>query len=385
MSSLIRLIQNIYETFDEIHLHEPQFLGKEKEYLNEAIESTFVSGTGKFINLFEDKIKKFTGANGVVAVVNGTSGIHAALHCAGVNQNDLVLTQALTFVGTCNAILMTGAQPLFIDVSEETLSLCPDALNSYLQDETYRDVDGNCRHNISEKRISALIVVHTFGHPAHLTQLRNICSQNNITLIEDAAEALGSFYGPTHVGSHGKFGIVSFNGNKIITTGGGGMVLCSSVRDTKYIKHVVTTSKQPHAFEYYHDTTGFNYRLPNLNAAMGCGQIENINLFLKAKRELAEVYRKFFNDSEHEFVSGPKHGTSNYWLNAIICRDQNTREEVLSATHGAKIRTRPVWRLMSNLPMFESCFAGNLKNSEWLECRLINLPSSPPRSFLSPR
>ncbi|MGO2337397.1 LegC family aminotransferase [Providencia heimbachae] len=373
---LIEFIRDIYQTKGFIPLHAPTFTGNEKNYVVETIDSTFVSSVGKFVDEFERKMEAFTGSPRAVATVNGTAALHTALYMAGVRTNDLVITQALTFVATCNALYHMGAQPIFVDVSPISLSLCPKAVEQYLDENAILNENG-CFHKQTKQRIKAVVPMHTFGHPAELDELLSVCKKWNLILVEDAAESLGSFYKDKHTGTIGKFSALSFNGNKIITTGGGGMVLCSTEETGKHTKHVTTTAKVPHPYEFFHDEPGFNYRLPNLNAALGCAQMESLPLFLERKRLLAKQYQSFFEGSDYQFVVEPSYAQSNYWLNAVICHDTKQRDDLLNQANAAGVMTRPIWKLMHRLPMFEKALRDNLKNSEFIESHLINLPSTP--------
>lgn len=373
---LIEFVRDQYKTQDFITLHAPTFAGNEKAYVMETIDSTFVSSVGKFVDQFERKMESFTGSKRAVATVNGTAALHAALYMAGVERSDLVITQALTFVATCNALYHMGAEPIFVDVSPVSLGLCPKAVESYLMEHAELTERG-CLHKQTGQRIKAVVPMHTFGHPVELDELVTICLKWQLVLVEDAAESLGSFYKGKHTGTLGQFGAVSFNGNKIITTGGGGMVLCATEESGKHTKHVTTTAKVPHPYEFFHDEPGFNYRMPNLNAALGCAQMEMLEQYLLQKRELANQYQAFFAASDVKFVIEPEYAQSNYWLNAIICSDAQQRDELLQQTNAAGVMTRPIWKLMHRLPMFEKAFRGDLIYSEFIEAHLINLPSTP--------
>ncbi|WDG08137.1 LegC family aminotransferase [Vibrio campbellii] len=375
-TSIVEFVRDTYKTDEFIPLHAPTFDGNEKAYVMETIESTFVSSVGKFVDDFERKIETYTGTAKAVATVNGTAALHAALYMADVQRGDLVVTQALTFVATCNALYHMGAEPIFLDVSPVSLGLCPKAVDAFLE-ENAEVTDAGCIYKKTGRRIKAVVPMHTFGHPVELDELVAVCLKWNITLVEDAAESLGSFYKGKHTGTIGDFGAVSFNGNKIITTGGGGMVLCKTQELGVRTKHVTTTAKVPHPYEFFHDEPGFNYRMPNLNAALGCAQMEVIELYLKQKRVLAESYNDFFKGSDIKFVTEPEYAQSNYWLNAIICSDKESREEILSVTNDSGVMTRPIWQLMHRLPMFENSIRGDLTYSEFIEAHLINLPSTP--------
>ena len=376
-NKLISLIRNIYSTNDFIPLHAPTFKGNEQAYLAETITSTFVSSVGKFVDEFENKIQTYTGTERAVATVNGTSALHTALHLADVKSGDLVITQALTFVATCNALFHMGAQPVFIDIETTSFGLCPIEVAAWLDENARLDDDRQCIHIDSGKQIKAVMPMHTFGHSVQLDELISLCEKWNLSLIEDAAESLGSYYKGKHTGTLGQFGALSFNGNKVITTGGGGMLLCRAEKDGKHAKHVTTTAKQPHPYEFYHDEPGFNYRMPNLNAALGCAQMEQLVDILASKRQIAGHYEEFFAGTDYQFVKEPEYAQSNYWLNAILCPDLDTRNELLETTNSQGVMTRPVWQLMHRLPMFADSLRGDLKNSEFAEARLVNLPSSP--------
>ncbi|YCO03481.1 LegC family aminotransferase [Vibrio sp. VNB-15] len=375
-TSIVEFVRDTYKTDEFIPLHAPTFDGNEKAYVMETIKSTFVSSVGKFVDDFERKIEAYTGTAKAVATVNGTAALHAALYMADIQRGDLVITQALTFVATCNALYHMGAEPIFLDVSPMSLGLCPKAVDTFLE-ENAEVTDDGCIHKQTGRRIKAVVPMHTFGHPVELDELVAVCLKWSITLVEDAAESLGSFYKGKHTGTIGDFGAVSFNGNKIITTGGGGMVLCKTQELGARTKHVTTTAKVPHPYEFFHDEPGFNYRMPNLNAALGCAQMEVIEQYLKKKRLLAEGYKGFFNGTDFKFVTEPEYAQSNYWLNAVICPDKESREEVLAGTNGSGVMTRPIWQLMHRLPMFENAIRGDLTYSEFIEAHLINLPSTP--------
>ena len=375
--SLINFIRETYQTNEFVPLHAPQFSGNEQAYVADTITSTFVSSVGKYVNEFEASIESFTNCSKAIATSSGTSALHTALYMAGVNKNDLVLTQALTFVATCNSLHHMGAAPIFIDTSPRSLGLCPIATEAYLSQHAYINEQGICTHKQTKQTIRALLPMHTFGHPVELDELKDICKRWNLCLVEDAAESLGSYYKGQHTGTVGDFAALSFNGNKIITTGGGGMLLANSEAAGNRAKHLTTTAKVPHPYEFYHDEAGFNYRMPNLNAALGCAQLESLPRFLTQKRALAVHYQQFFSGSDLQFVQEPDYACSNYWLNAVICPDKDSREQLLKTTNKENIMTRPVWQLMHRLPMFKNAMRGPLSHSEMIESRLINLPSSP--------
>jgi aminotransferase in exopolysaccharide biosynthesis len=374
---LTTFIQDYYQSKDFIPLHAPQFSGNEKKYLMNTIDSTFVSSVGKYVEEFEKHIEMFTGTAKAVATVNGTAALHTALYMTGVKAGDLVITQALTFVATCNALYHMGAEPVFVDVSKVSLGLCPKALDIYLEDFARINTDGLCEDKSTGQIYRAVVPMHTFGHPVELDELLIVCKKWNVSLVEDAAESLGSFYKGQHTGTFGDFSAISFNGNKVITTGGGGMVLCKRVADGMHTKHVTTTAKVPHSYEFFHDEAGFNYRLPNLNAALGCAQMEVLPKFIQQKRALALQYNDFFAGSEFTFITEPDYAQSNYWLNAIICPNTEVRETFIKETNARGVMTRPIWKLMHRLPMFQNAKRGPLPISEWFESCLVNVPSSP--------
>ncbi len=376
-NEIIKFIRETYGTDEFIPLHAPTFTGNEKKYVNNTLDSTFVSSVGQYVNDFEMHIENYTGVAKAVATVNGTAALHTALYMSGVEQGDLVITQALTFVATCNALYHMGAQPIFVDISRISLGLCPKATEEYLTQHAQLNSDGHCIDVKTGNRIRAVMPMHTFGHPVELDELIAVCTRWNLVLIEDAAESLGSFYKGAHTGSLGEFAAISFNGNKIITSGGGGMVLCRDADVGIHTKHVTTTAKVPHPYEFYHDEAGFNYRMPNLNAALGCAQMEALPTFLEKKRVLAGRYEAFFADSDFRFAKEPEYAKSNYWLNAIICPDVDSRNLMLEKTNASGVMTRPIWKLMHRLPMFKDALRGDLRVSEWVEAHLINLPSSP--------
>ena len=372
---VINFIQSIYQSKDFIPLHEPLFIGNEKKYLNECIDSTFVSSVGKFVDEFEEKIAKYTGARYAVATSNGTSALHISLLLANVTRNDEVITQPLTFVATCNAISYCGANPVFIDVDKETMGLSPLSLQAYLEKNAYIK-NQQCINNKTGKVIKACVPMHTFGQPCRIDEIKEICDKYHISLIEDAAESLGSFYKNKHTGTFGQMGVMSFNGNKIITAGGGGCIITDDEILAKRARHITTTAKVPHKWKFFHDMVGYNYRMPNLNAALLVAQLENLDSFVFKKRELATTYTDFFNNTAYNFVKEPIAGQSNYWLNAVILKDKEQRDLFLDETNSQGIMTRPIWTLMNKLPMFKNVQHGDLTNSEWLEQRVVNIPSS---------
>jgi len=371
----IEFIKSIYGYAASIPLHAPHFSGNEKKYLNECIDSTFVSSVGKFVDEFEEKIANYTSAKYAVATNNGTSALHIALLLADVERNDEVITQPLTFVATCNAINYCGAHPIFIDVDKDTMGLSPSALKVFLEKNTLIK-NQQCINNKTGKVIKACVPMHTFGYPCRIDEIKDICDQYHIVLIEDAAESLGSLYKNKHTGTFGQMGVMSFNGNKIITAGGGGCIVTNNKILAKKAKHLTTTAKVPHKWNFNHDMVGYNYRMPNLNAALLVAQLENLEKFIHSKRKLTRMYEEFFKSSEYFFVKEPKESKSNYWLNSILFKNKQQRDEFLDETNSRGVMTRPIWTLMNKLPMFECAQCGNLKNSEWLEDRVVNIPSS---------
>ena len=374
---LAEFIQDKYRTNSFIPLHEPRFIGKEKEFVSQTIDSTFVSSVGQYVNQFEEDLAKYTGSKKAIGIVNGTSALHLSMLIAGVKPGDYVITQALTFVATCNAIHYCQAEPILIDVDKKTLGLSPIALEAWLEENAFVDTDQVCKLKNSKRAIKACIPMHTFGHPVEIDTLAKICNVWKLSMIEDAAESLGSLFKDTHTGTFGLMGTLSFNGNKIITTGGGGAILCNEELYLKG-KHLSTTAKKPNDIHFVHDEVGFNYRLPNINAALGCAQLESINLFVTQKRQLAEEYAQLLKSSNLEFFKEPKNCRSNYWLNTIICHDESQRNELLNYMNSREIMTRPVWTPMNKLPMFKNSISDNLQNTLWLEERIVNIPSSPP-------
>jgi perosamine synthetase len=404
---IIDFIRNLYNTHtDFIPLHAPVFMGNEKKYLNECIDSTFVSSVGKFVDRFEEMVAVYTGAKKAIVTVNGTNALHLALLSVGVTSDSEVITQPLTFIATANAIAYTGAKPVFVDVDLDTMGMSPKSLKKWLEEnvEMKNKDEDNAKvkeewspsqsqpqpyNKTTGKRISAIVPMHTFGHPCRIDEIADICEAYNIPLVEDAAESLGSFYKGIHTGNFGKIGVLSFNGNKTITTGGGGMLLTNDEELGKHLKHITTQAKIPHPWEYAHDFIGYNYRMPNLNAALGVAQMEKIDEILASKRQTAQTYTKFFNQGETfnfehgtlnfeqiKHITEPQNSTSNYWLNAILLPNRQERDEFLKFTNENGVMTRPIWQLMNKLEMFKDCQCGDLSNSIWLEERVVNIPSS---------
>ena len=374
----INFIREVYHQPDGlISLHTPVFAGNEKNYLKECIETTFVSSVGKFVDEFEKKIAEYTGATQAVACVNGTNALHLALLLVGVESKTEVITQSLTFIATANAITYCGANPVFLDVDLDTMGLSPKALLDFLEDHTYFNKSTNQQINKSTKLpITACVPMHTFGHPCRIDEIVEICTNFHIPVVEDAAESLGSFYKKRHTGTFGKIGVLSFNGNKIITTGGGGMLLFQDDSIAKRAKHITTQAKVPHQWEFSHDEIGYNYRMPNINAALGLAQLEQLDNFLIAKKELALKYLKFFYNTEIKFVIEPENTSSNNWLNCILMNNFEERDSFLKYTNENGIMTRPAWILMNELPMFNKSQSKNLQNAYEISNRLVNIPSS---------
>ena len=374
-NNFTQFVQDIYDTKDPIPLHSPRLNGNEKKYLNECIDSTFVSSVGKFVDEFEEKIANYTGAKYAIATSNGTSALHISLLLANVERDDEVITQPLTFVATCNAISYCGANPIFVDVDKDTMGMSPVALESFLNKNAIVK-NQQCVNKTTGNIIKACVPMHTFGHPCRIEEVQRVCKEWHIVLVEDSAESLGSYYNGQHTGTFGELGIISFNGNKIITSGGGGCILTNNEELAKRAKHITTTAKEPHKWEYTHDMVGYNYRMPNLNAALMVAQLEQLDGFLKSKRSLAKIYKKFFQNGDIHFVIDPENAKSNYWLNSIILKSKDQRDLFLDETNSQGIMTRPIWVLMNKLPMFEKAQCGDLTNSEWLEERVVNIPSS---------
>jgi len=437
---VIDFIRSLYPNREIVPLHEPYFAGNEKKYVLDCIESTFVSSVGKYVDRFEEMIKEFTGAKYAIATVNGTSALHIALKLAGVQEGDLVITQPLTFIATCNAIAYCGAEPIFVDIDPETLGMSPVSLelwlsaNTIIQDDAcyLKEVQESTNlhelsqvqestnlhelsqvhestnlhklsqvqestnlHELSQikelsnsnsskfvkirglKKIAACVPMHTFGHPCKIDQIIEICNRYHISVVEDAAESIGSYYKGKHTGTFGKLGILSFNGNKTITTGGGGMILTNDDELGPLAKHITTTAKKPHPWKFEHDMIGYNYRLPNLNAALGCAQMEMLPEILKNKRETAQIYRDYFKTiADIEFITEPQECISNYWLNAILLKNEEERNIFLEQTNSQKVICRPAWILMNKLQMFSQSLKANIPMSVNIESRLVNLPSS---------
>lgn len=371
----IDFIRSRFGTDEFIPLHEPCFAGHEREYVLDCIDSTFVSSVGQYVDRFEKELAAYTGAKYAVAVVNGTSALHAALVLSGVSAGDEVITQPLTFIATANAISYCGGTPIFVDVDRATLGMSPDALRAYLEEHAVLE-GGTCRNRSTGRTIRAVVPMHTFGHPARILDIVEVCDEFGLTVIEDAAESLGSLHHGRHSGTFGKMGVFSFNGNKTITCGGGGALITDDGSLARKAKHLTTTAKTPHKWAYIHDEVGFNYRMPNLNAALACAQLELLDSLIEDKRQLASEYQAFFERLGFSFVTEPQGARSNYWLNALILDDLVQRNQFLEETNAQGVMTRPVWQLMHRLEMYKHSPTGNLEVSEWLEQRVVNIPSS---------
>lgn len=365
-----------------IPLHRPVFQGNERQYLVDCIDSNFVSSVGAKVTEFEQQIAAFTGARFAIATVNGTAALHIALHLAGVGRDDEVISQALTFIATCNALSYTGAHPVFVDVDRDTMGMSPVALRNFLEAHAEKR-DGGAWNKVTGRRLAACVPMHSFGLPCRIVEIAAVCAEWNIALVEDAAESLGSYVGSQHTGTFGMFGTLSFNGNKVITTGGGGMIITNDESLAKRAKHITTTAKIPHPYEFVHDEIGYNYRLPNLNAALGCAQMERLPWMLDQKRRIADAYRGLFARIGVHLASPLPECTTNYWLNALVLADKAERDAFLTYTNDNGVMTRPIWRLMSELLMFKRCQQDGLENSRWLEERVVNIPSSVPEGAVT--
>ena len=364
-----------------IPLHRPVFEGNERAYLIECVDSNFVSSVGAKVTEFEQQIAAFTGARYAIATVSGTAALHVALQLVGVRRDEEVISQALTFIATCNALSYTGAHPVFVDVDQDTMGMSPEALKRFLANHAEKR-EGQAWNKTTGRRIAACVPMHTFGLPCRIEEIDALCAEWGIALVEDAAESLGSYVGKHHTGTFGRVATLSFNGNKVITTGGGGMLITDDEQLAKRAKHITTTAKVPHPYEFVHDEVGYNYRLPNLNAALGCAQIERLPEFLRVKAGLAMRYSAFFNEHNIRFARARAGTTANYWLNAIVLESLAERDAFLAFSNAHNVMTRPIWRLMTHLTMFKHCQNDGLENSLWLEDRVVNLPSSVPDGAL---
>lgn len=373
-----RITDFVKDLFQEekVPLAVPVFIGNEKKYLNECIDTTFVSSVGQFVDRFEKDVAEYVGCKCAVVCVNGTNALHMSLMLVGVQRDDEVLTQPLTFIATCNALSYIGAHPVFIDVDMDTMGYSPAAMKTWLA-KNAEIRNGECFNKNTGRRVKACVPMHTFGIPVKIDKIADLCNEWHIELVEDAAESIGSLYKGKHTGTFGKIGALSFNGNKTITTGGGGMMLFDDEELGAYAKHITTQAKIPHRWEFKHDYIGYNYRMPNINAAIGCAQLENIERYVTNKRETAHAYAEFFkNIPDIQFFTEPEDCKSNYWLCSIVTKDHNAQLEFLEYTNDNGVMTRPIWELMNRLPMFEQCENDGLKNAIYFADRVVNIPSS---------
>jgi dTDP-4-amino-4,6-dideoxygalactose transaminase len=394
-NNVINFIKDLYGNQELTSLAVPAFVGNEKKYLNECIDTTFVSSVGKFVDRFENDMAAYTGAKRAVVCVSGTNALHMSLMLVGVKRDDEVLTQALTFIATCNALSYIGAHPVFIDVDCSTMGLSPDAMKEWLQknaevrkntrineldkshDFAFQEDEYACYNKNTGRRIKSCVPMHTFGHPVRIEEIAVLCKEWHIELVEDAAESIGSKYKGQHTGTFGKVGAISFNGNKTITTGGGGMMLFNDEEMGAYAKHITTQAKIPHRWEFRHDHIGYNYRMPNINAALGCAQLEKLDAYVADKRATAAAYAEYFKNVEGiEFFTEPENSFSNYWLNVVILPDHDKQLEFLQESNDNGVMTRPIWELMNRLPMFENCENDGLENTIFFADRVVNIPSS---------
>ena len=372
---LIAFFRDKFNTNEFIPLHVPTFSGNEKKYLNECIDSTFVSSVGPFVDKFEELMNQITKTKKTTAVVNGTAGLQVALRLVGVKKNDEIITQALTFVATANAIAYNNAHPIFLDVDLDTMGLSPNAVDDFLEEYGELREDG-CYNKKTGRKIAACMPMHTFGFPVHLDELLIVCNRWKIPLVEDAAESLGSEYKGKPTGSFGEVGVFSFNGNKIVTSGGGGAITTNNIELGERAKFLTTTAKQPHKFEYIHNELGYNFRMPNINAALACAQLEQLDLYLNKKRTLAYNYEKFFFSKGIKFRTETKNTKANYWLMCVELENLKERDLFLESTNSNNIMTRPIWKAMDFLPMYKNCQKDELLNTRFLESRIVNIPSS---------
>lgn len=371
---VIAFIRDLYGNQEFVSLHAPVFLGNEKKYLNDCIDSTYVSYVGKYVSMLEKMTSDYTGARYSVAVVNGTSALQIALLVAGLERGEEVITQPLTFVATSNAIHHAGGIPVYVDVERETLGMSPAKLSEFLE-ANYVLRDEKCFNIRTGRRLKIIVPVHIFGFPCKVDEIVGVAERYNLQVVEDAAESLGSFYRGKHTGTFGQAGIISYNGNKIITTGGGGMIITDDALLAEKARHITTTAKVPHKWEYIHDTQAFNYRMTNLSAAVGCAQMEKLEAFVENKRTTAQLYSDYFKKKQIPFFEEPSGSRSNCWLNTILFDNRAQRDEFLEISNQNGVMTRPAWRMMNKLDMYRDCLKGDLQNAEWLEDRLVNLPS----------
>jgi aminotransferase in exopolysaccharide biosynthesis len=374
-SKITSYIKNLYPYQNPVLLHCPEFLGNEKKYLNECIDTKYVSYIGRFVVDMENKIKEITGTKYAVALANGTSALHILLLAIGIEPGDEVITQSLSFAATSAAIVHAQGKPVFVDIEKTTLGMSPESLRAFLVKNT-EIIDRKCINKKTGKNIKAVIPMHTFGHPVKIEEIQKICDEYSLILIEDSAESLGSLYKGKHTGTFGKAGIFSFNGNKLVTTGGGGMVITDDETIANKIRHISTTAKRPHRWEFYHDEAGYNLRMPSINAAVGLAQLEYFEKIIENKRETAQLYQKYFDTIGIKCVVEPPNTQSNYWLNAILLDDRNQRDEFLAYTNDNGVQTRPAWTLLHTLPPYRNCQHTEMPNAEYIADRLVNIPSS---------
>ena len=372
--AIIGQIKSMYSGQDMVPLHAPRFFGNEKRYLEECIDTTYVSYVGRFVTAFEDQVKKLLGLRNAVAIVNGTAALHMTLLSSGIGQGDEVITQALSFAATAAGIRHSGADPAFVDVDRDSLGMSPSSLDDFLTAKGERKANGLYDRE-NGKRIAAVIPMHTFGHPARIAEIRQVCDDHDVPLIEDAAESIGSRIGERHMGTYGKAAILSFNGNKTVTAGGGGMIVTNDDVLAERVRHISTTAKIKHRWEYFHDEVGYNLRLTNLNAAVACAQMEYLDEILKSKRLVTEEYIRFFDEKGIAFVKERPGCHSNYWLNAIIMDNREERDAFLAYSNDNGVQTRPAWTLLNKLPPYSMSTRTDLVNAEWLEDRIVNIPS----------
>jgi perosamine synthetase len=372
---IIDFVNLQYPKHDFIPLHAPIFNGNEKKYVLDSIDSTFVSSVGLYVDKFEIMMAELSKTRKAVAIVNGTSALQVALRLSGVQNGDEVLTQALTFIATINAIIYNGASPVFLDVDLDTMGLSPNSVEAFLEE--FGELrDGVCYNKKTNKKIAACMPMHTFGFPVHLDELINVCDKWNIPLVEDAAESIGSEYKGKPTGGFGKLGVFSLNGNKIVTSGGGGAIVTNDLELGIQAKHLTTTAKVPHPYEYVHDDVGYNFRMPNINAALACAQLEQLNLFIQNKRDLANIYKTFFNSIGIKFRIESPNTKANYWLMCLELENKKDRDNFLKETNENKVMTRPIWQLIFKSPIYSSFQRDSQENAIYLEDRIVNIPSS---------
>ena len=380
LQEMVKFAKEIYDE-DYIPLHRPIFEGNEKQYLSECIDSNFVSSVGLKVTEFEQNIAKYTGTKYAVATVNGTAALQVAIQLAGVSKGDEILTQPLTFIATCNAISYAGATPNFIDVDKDTMGMSPLSLELFLN-KNCKKINNHVINQVTGKRVSSCVPMHTYGIPCRIKEIKEICDKWGIPLIEDAAESLGSYVANRHTGSFGIMGTLSFNGNKLITTGGGGMIITNDKTLALKAKHITTTSKVTHPYKFIHDEIGYNFRLPNLNAALGCAQLEKLDDFLIEKEIVAKKWNSFFKKFNIKLASSLPNNKQNNWLNTIILDSKKDRDLFLEYSNENGVMTRPAWELMSDLNMYKNCCNDGIKNSKWLRDRIVNIPSSVPNGTI---